>query len=375
MRKTAYQMRELAACALHGKVPSQELLAQVDPEKLYIMCQFHCLTAMVAVALRSAGIRSPQWEEEHVKAVRKSILLAAERRKLCEFLEQNGIWYLPLKGIVLESMYPEIGMRQMADNDILYDKTARDKVRAFLTANGYQAISFGKSHHAVYQKPPVYHFEMHVSLYPAGREKRIEAYYANPERLLRKDAGHRFGCHMTAEDFYLYMIAHTHKHATGCGTGLRALLDIYVYLQQKSEVLDWTYLTAELRQLGLSEFEQQMRQLSLRVFSAVELPALSADERKQLESCLISGAYGTVQQGIQRQMQAYCAGETGGTKWHYLVQRVFPPRAVCQARFPALKRYPFLLPVCWVIRLVQAVITQRKHLLLELRCFKELRND
>ena len=104
MRKTAYQMRELAACALHGKVPSQELLAQVDPEKLYIMCQFHCLTAMVAVALRSAGIRSTQWEEEHVKAVRKSILLAAERRKLCEFLEQNGIWYLPLKGIVLESM-------------------------------------------------------------------------------------------------------------------------------------------------------------------------------------------------------------------------------------------------------------------------------
>ena len=138
-------------------------------------------------------------------------------------------------------------------------------------------------------------------------------------------------------------------------------------------MLDWAYLTAELRQLGLSEFEQQMRQLSLRVFSAVELPALSADERKQLESCLISGAYGTVQQGIQRQMQAY--GETGGTKWHYLVQRVFPPRAVCQARFPALKRYPFLLPVCWVIRLVQAVITQRKHLLLELRCFKELHND
>lgn len=170
MRKTAYQMRELAACALHGKVPSQELLAQVNPEKLYIMCQFHCLTAMVAVALRSAGIRSPQWEEEHVKAVRKSILLAAERRKLCEFLEQNGIWYLPLKGIVLEPMYPEIGMRQMADNDILYDKTARDKVRTFLTANGYQAISFGKSHHDVYQKPPVYHFEMHVSLYPAGRE-------------------------------------------------------------------------------------------------------------------------------------------------------------------------------------------------------------
>ena len=171
------------------------------------------------------------------------------------------------------------------------------------------------------------------------------------------------------------MIAHTHKHATSCGTGLRALLDIYVYLQQKSEALDWAYLTAELRQLGLTEFEQQIRQLSLRVFSAVELPALSADERKQLESYLISGAYGTVQQGVQRRIQAYCAGETGGTKWRYLVQRGFPPRAVCQARFPILGRYPFLLPVCWGIRLVQAVITQRKHLLLELRCFKELRND
>ena len=131
MRKTAYQMRELAACALHGKVPSQELLAQVDPEKLYIMCQFHCLTAMVAVALRSAGIRSPQWEEEYVKAVRKSILLAAERRKLCEFLEQNGIWYLPLKGIVLESMYPEHRHRRHGDLWQLPEKGSPDSGRIY----------------------------------------------------------------------------------------------------------------------------------------------------------------------------------------------------------------------------------------------------
>lgn len=32
---------------------------------------------------------------------------------------------MPLKGILLKEMYPKIGMLQMADNDILYDKQYR----------------------------------------------------------------------------------------------------------------------------------------------------------------------------------------------------------------------------------------------------------
>lgn len=43
--------------------------------------------------------------------------------------EKAGIWYLPLKGVILKEMYPVYGIRQMADNDILFDFTYRKEVK------------------------------------------------------------------------------------------------------------------------------------------------------------------------------------------------------------------------------------------------------
>lgn len=44
-------------------------------------------------------------------------------------MEQRGIWYLPLKGIILKEFYPSVGMRQMSDNDILFDEAFAEQVR------------------------------------------------------------------------------------------------------------------------------------------------------------------------------------------------------------------------------------------------------
>ena len=54
--------------------------------------------------------------------MRKALLFDAERKGILDFMEQRGIWYLPLKGVVLKDYYPAVGMRQMSDNDILYDE-------------------------------------------------------------------------------------------------------------------------------------------------------------------------------------------------------------------------------------------------------------
>ena len=45
----------------------------------------------------------------------------AEREALLDFFEKSGIWYLPLKGAVLNGIYPQYGLRQFAKNDILFD--------------------------------------------------------------------------------------------------------------------------------------------------------------------------------------------------------------------------------------------------------------
>lgn len=368
MKETAYQMLYLASCALHGQVPDKDKIAQIDLTKLYQMCQFHSLTSMVCMALESAGVSESMWKEAKSKAIRKNIMLDVEREKICDFLEENGIWHIPLKGVILKEMYPQIGMRQMADNDILYDKAYQNEVLGFMLQNGYKAESVGKMHHDTYMKPPVLNFEMHTALYSEISDKRIFAYYTDVKNRLVKDENKEYSCHFTDEDFYIFMTFHEYKHYSESGTGLRSLLDTYVYIHQKNDVLDWDYISGELEKLGIGDFERKSRQLSMKVFSSAELPELSEDERKMLEFYLFSGTYGTMEQYVQRKIEKFQKQTRSTSRLKYIWHRIFPPMYVYEAFFPFFYRYKILLPVGWAYRLIRGVTARRKKVKSELLC-------
>lgn len=60
--------------------------------------------------------------------------------------------YLPLKGIIMKDYYPSVGMRQMSDNDILFDADAWERMEKHMISEGYKAEYVGKGHD-VYHKP------------------------------------------------------------------------------------------------------------------------------------------------------------------------------------------------------------------------------
>lgn len=59
------------------------------------------------------------FRREKSKIIRKLSLYDIERSKIFAALENKGIWYLPLKGIVVRNCYPKVSMREMSDNDTL----------------------------------------------------------------------------------------------------------------------------------------------------------------------------------------------------------------------------------------------------------------
>ncbi len=120
--KSAYDMLYLTSCALNNVIPDKNKIESMNLENLFEMCQFHSLTYIVCMALESVGMELPEyWTQAKAKAIRKVLLLDAERRKIFDFIDKNGIWYMPLKGVILKEYYPSIGMRQISDNDILCD--------------------------------------------------------------------------------------------------------------------------------------------------------------------------------------------------------------------------------------------------------------
>ena len=90
-RRNAADMIYLTACAINGRIPDKERTASLDLPELFEVCQAHILTACTAYALAAAGIKDDSFTQAKEKAVRKNILLDAERKKIVRRLEAEGI--------------------------------------------------------------------------------------------------------------------------------------------------------------------------------------------------------------------------------------------------------------------------------------------
>lgn len=366
MKKTGYDMLYLSVCALMEEKPDMEYIAQIDYDKLFQMCQFHSLTSLVCMSLESVGISNSKFIEAKSKAIRKNILLDAEMKRICNFLEQNRIWHMPLKGSVLKELYPKIGMRQMADIDILYDRSFQDSVLHFMKKSGYTAESIGKCHHDTYMKPPVYNFEMHTSLIGKTANEQFYNYYLDIKKQLVKDAEKNYAYHFTDEDFYVYMTVHEYKHYSNRGTGLRSLLDRFLLCEKKGKSLNWNYIAQQTDILGISEFERQSRELCLKIFNDCRCEALSDREKDMLEFYLFSGTYGTQKNLVEKRIKVFKEQTGSFSKFRYIWNRIFPPLDFYKKYFPFFYRNKLLLPIGWVFRSVRGLFFKRKSIKIEL---------
>jgi len=361
MKQAAYDLCYLAACAVNGFPAEPERIQAMKLENVFRVSRSHSLSALVSMTLSAAGMDvTPEWQAEKAKAIRKAILFERERTDILRFMEENGIWYLPMKGVILQDLYPKPGMREMADNDILYDKTRQSDVTAFMRQKGYTAKSVGKYHHDIFYKEPIYNFKLHTEMFPENTDKRFTAYYGNVTERLLSDGDGKFGRHMRDEDFYIHMTAHEYKHYSNSGTGLRSLLDRYVYVHRKGESLDWEYITAECAVLGIDAFEEASRALCRKVFGTPVLPELTETEREMLEAYMFSTTYGTVSMRIQHRLEKDYGKIDRKTKTKYFLRRIFPDTEFYREYAPVAYRHKILIPAVWFGRLLKAVFKKRK---------------
>ena len=366
MTQAVQDMIWLASCAVNGLTPDASRVETMDIKALYKTARRHMMTAITAMALESAGIRDADFTQEKGRAIRKNAALDEERAAICARFEEAGIWYMPLKGALLKELYPRFGMRQMSDNDILIDPDRAEDVRAVMEGRGFTTEHFGESNHDIYHREPIYNYEMHTALFDKRNYPELDAYYHDVKQRLVKDPDNGFGWHFTDEDFYLYMLAHEFKHHRNAGTGLRSLLDTYVYLRAKPN-LDRAYIAAEAEKFGAGEYERLQRETALALFSGGEL---SPEEAEMAEYMAGSGVYGTAEQGFRNSVER--TYKTAGSEGKYLLRRLFLPATVLREAYPVLDRHPWLIPFYSIWRLIHAVLFRRKTIRREFGVLKEI---
>lgn len=351
---TVVALIKLAACAVNETVPDEDLIAELRSrddlmKALLLFSKEHQMTALTAYALQSGGIHNAEFERYRRQAAFFECTLDMDREMILGGMEKAGIWYMPMKGVILKELYPQPGMRQMADNDILFDADKAEKLKSIMESLGFTTELFDKNHHDVYIKAPISTFEMHRMLFMhLEAYEKFYLYYDDIKSRLIKDEDSSYGYHFSDEDFYIYMIAHGYKHQSWRGTGLRTLLDLYVYLKKYKNTLDWSYIHQELDKLGLAETEEENRNLALKVFSDVrpgENRDLSEKEIRLLNDFTEYGAYGSLDH-IKKVIM------NGLGRPHYLWRRIFLTMEEVEEYYPYFYKHKILLPLLPFYRLI-----------------------
>lgn len=350
LQKELQDMIYLVSCAVKEEKPDPERVKAMDLQRVFAIAEGHSLAAAAAFAAEDAGFQSGLTTKLLADAVLRNTRFGIDREEVTRKLEEAGIWYMLLKGAVLKNLYPKPEMREMADHDILFDPSRADDVQTIMESLGYEKKQYNSEVHDIYQKPPVLNFEMHRRLFDEylGLEK-AKPYYENvTDRLL----GEGLEKHFSPEDFYVYMIAHEYKHYIIYGTGIRSILDTYVYLSKVT--LDEAYVQEELEKIGIAGFEKANRSLAMHLFGDGKL---TKEDEEMLGYFFSCGTYGTYSNRISNRVH-----HMNGSKLRYALSRFFVPVRkssrgynVYAKEYPMFYKYKILLPFLPFYRVIRGL--------------------
>lgn len=338
-------------------VVRRQVLLQTDEktnvtalDKLEKIAQSHRMSVIFCGYLKqnAAEAFTPERKRKYDLLTYRYVKQKEAYARLADRFEQEGIDYLPLKGIELARLYPAEPMREMADLDILVRPCDLERVRKILCADGFTYAH--KGHHDVYTKAPGICFEIHESAVDRKRDTGMDAYFADPFVRAVKD-GHRY--EMDPSDTYIYLMTHLYGHFHQGGIGVRAVLDLYLY--EKNCAPDLETCRRVFAENGMEKFAENVRRLCRVWFEGENEDALM----RELGTYIItSGSYGQI-----KRLTLDLSEESGSKKknlWKIIKRKAFLNREEIQKRYSFAKN-PLLLPFAYPIRFAALLFRQGKE--------------
>lgn len=326
----------LIRSALCGTSPD---IASVDIKALYSLAKRHDLAHIVACSKPTPATDDPVTERELTRqmhlAVYRRTLLDRDLKQVCSLFDSEGIDYIPLKGAVIKTLYPESWMRTSCDNDILIRETDRERAKTLLADKLGYVVVHDKEKDISFKTQTQMNTELHFSLCDVDNRAycRLSRVWEYATR--REGSEHT----LTNEFFMLYHIAHmaTHMHDGGCG--IRPFIDLYL-LETKMQY-DSGGLYEMLDECRLREFYQAASSLC-RVWLEDEE---HSETTEMLEEYVVSGgSYGT------RSNMASAQQPQSGGRVKYILSRIFMPKDKLKKIYPQIEARPYLIPFYQVKR-------------------------
>ena len=314
---------------------------EYDVGKLLRVALKHDVANLIADALLKNGkiIES----DALFKTVKKqrSFAIAREAQRVCFYekirasFTENKIPFVPLKGTVLSTRYPESWMRTSCDVDILVREEDFDKAKSALINLGFTTDGIRHYHDVAFNYGDKFRMELHFNVCEQlSKSDEILKYVWD---YTEKVAEYEY--RETAEFFVFHHIAHMAYHFLVGGCGIRPFIDLY--LMRKKGFYSEEKLLPLLDRAELSAFYRAVCKLAGVWLNGEEYDDLSL----QMEDYVIKGGAF----GIENNALAVETVSSKGRK-RLLLAKAFPSYDVMCDVYPSLIGRKWVLPFYYLRR-------------------------
>ena len=254
-------------------------------------------------------------------------------------LSDAGIHYAPIKGAILKNDYPQTNFRFMSDLDFYIKPEDRPAIREAIESIGgkFKGTESGDEQFLFWDKIGI---EFHGRLLYRKTKAGIENY---PEWEFVDESRNR----LSEEGYELNLIGHAVHDLAGSGPGIRYILDLWIYRNRHEPQPNWQAVDERLKRDNIYEATHNLLNLSEYLFGNGDENPLMVE---MADYVLKGGLHGDYKRGLASQ----------AADGRALMKQLFRNRAEFENRYPWLKKYPFFLPVAWVMRVVQSLKRHRK---------------
>jgi hypothetical protein len=283
-----------------------------------------------------------------IAGFQKNVVISiAQMRKIEELtalFEAHHLDILFVKGAVMKALYPQPELRVMGDADVLIREEQYPEIRRVLSENGW--INVADCGYECQWSCSGLRIDLHRCL-STPEEQLYYDYYRDAWRLAEKGSSGSLH-HMRPEDHFIFMLTHFARHYRDGAAPVKGICDFYVYSKAYPN-MDRAYMERELEKLRLLDFYRNILRLLDCWFCGAAFDAVT---EQLTETAFRGGIYEQEQSGAVATAIRISGSEESmlrkKLRWYFL--RVFPPVSQLRHYYPALQRFPVLLPVFWVVR-------------------------
>ncbi len=358
MDNSSYDIIKLIKSALHDEV--SELSDGFDINEIFKTAKRHQIITLVYYGALKCGISPNEqaMQQMFVSVVKETMFDKNQNKELIKLFacfDKEKIEYMPLKGVLLKKMYPKPEMRPMGDVDVLINTRQYEEIKTIMQNLGYKE-TIESDHELIWVKSGMC-VELHKRIV-SSYNKDFYSYFGDGWKFAKNRSGTHYS--MTAEDKFVYLFTHFSKHYRGTGVGLRHIVDLWVYKKYNPE-MDENYIKNALKKLQLDVFyENVLKTLSV-WFGNEKQDSVT----EFITSVILSnGVYGNRQSTLLASAlkESKKTGNSKDVRVKRILVNAFPPYNIMKEKFPFLKKVPILLPLFWVVRIINTFLFKRKQL-------------